>query len=509
MLAVDIGTTATKIVAFAVGGAEVAHREHGYPLLGPLPGHAEQDPEQMMRALRRGLAEVVADVGADRVAGIALSSAMHTLMALDGDHRPLTPLTSWADTRSEVQADRIRASASGLGLHRRTGTPVHPMSPMVRLAWFAEHEPELCARTRWWCGIKEYALLQLTGELATDHSTASGAGLMNLQALDWDPEALEVAGVDRDRLPRLVPTTTVIPLAADAATATGLRAGTPVVVGGGDGPLANLGVGAVRPGMAACSLGTSGALRVVVDRPAVDPRGQVFCYALTPGLWVVGGAVTNGGLVMRWALESLAPDLGPGAEAELLALAAQVPPGSDGLLMTPYLLSERAPRWSSVAPGAYVGLTRLHRREHLVRAAVEGVGLQLALVQASMLAAGLEIDEVRATGGVMRSPFWQQLLADVLDQRIDLTTGQQGSGYGAAVLGMLALGMIDSLSDAARAVPVLGSTHPVPEHAETYARLLPIFESLYDALTPAVAALRRPAPAPGGPPAQRAGDSSG
>ena len=497
VVAVDIGTTATKVGAYAPDGALVAEAERGYPLLAPRPGWAEQNPDEIVAVAESLIAQVVADVGPSRVAGLAFSSAMHTLLALDGASRPLTPLTSWADTRAESQADRLRASGAGLALHRRTGTPVHPMSPMVRLAWFAENEPQLHARAVRWCGIKEYLLLRLTGELVTDHSIASASGLMNLETLDWDPDALAVAGVSSSQLPALVPTTGALTLAPDAATRVGLAAGTPVVVGAADGPLANLGVGAVRPGMAACSLGTSGALRVVIDQPAVDPQGRVFCYALAPGLWVVGGAVTNGGIVMRWALESLAPDLGPGAERELLALAAQAPPGSAGLLMAPYLLSERAPRWSSLAHGSYVGLTRDHRREHLVRAAIEGVGLQLALVLASMRAAGLPVEQIRATGGVMRSELWQQLLADIFGLPLDLTAGQQGSGYGAAILGMAALGLIDSIEQVAGTTPVVGTVAPIPENVSVYSRLLPIYDGLYDALTPTFAALR--AIAEGGP----------
>lgn len=488
VIAVDVGTTATKVGAYAPTGALLAGAERGYPLHAPQPGWAEQDPEQILGVVIALVAQVVREVGAGRVAGLAFSSAMHTLMALDDAGRPMTGLTSWADTRAEQQAERLRSGPEGLALHRRTGTPVHPMSPMVRLAWFAEHAPQLAAQARTWCGIKEYLLLRLCGELVIDHSLASASGLMELETLAWDAEALAVAGVGAEQLPRLVPTTHVLGVTDDAAAHLGVRAGTPVVVGGGDGPLANLGVGAVRPGMAALSLGTSGALRVVVDRPAVDPEGRVFCYALAPGLWVVGGAVTNGGLVMRWALEALAPDLGPGQERELLAEAARAPAGSGGLLMLPYLLSERAPQWSSLARGAYVGLTRDHGREHLVRAALEGVCLQLSLVLDSMRAAGLVVEQVRATGGVMRSELWRQLLADTLAMPIDLTDEGQGSGYGAAVLGMLALGLVDSIEAASAAV--LSTVEPDQANVEIYARLRPVFRGLTEALTPSFAALR-------------------
>ena len=208
----------------------------------------------------------------------------------------------------------------------------------------------------------------------------------------------------------------------------------------------------MRPGVAACSIGTSGALRLMVERPAVDPQRSVFCYALTPGRWVVGGAINNGGVVLRWAGEALAPDLGDHAAAQLLALAERVPPGSDGLIMLPYLLSERAPHWSSEPRGAYVGLTRHHGRGHLVRAALEGVCQQLALVLASMRDAGNEVHEIRATGGFARSALWRQMLADALGMPIGFAAGHEGSAFGAALLGMEALGLVDGIDRAAQLV---------------------------------------------------------
>ncbi|RIJ77522.1 carbohydrate kinase [Nakamurella silvestris] len=492
ILGVDIGTTATKVVAFTVDGSLEGGAEYGYDLLTPHPGYAEQDAEQILTAVRQAVADVVKLVGGGRIAGLSFSSAMHTLIGLSPDMAVLTPSSTWADTRADVQAERIRAGAGGLALHRRTGTPVHPMSPLVRLVWYREQEPKLCERVGFWCGIKEFVLLRLTGSLVMDHSLASCSGLLDLQGLSWDEEALQLAGITPEQLPELVPTTHVLTLSGEIAAELGLPEGTPVVVGAGDGPLANLGVGAVRPGMVACSLGTSGALRVVVDRPVVDPLGRVFCYALVPGLWVVGGAINNGGVVMRWALDALTPDLD--SEAELLELAAQAPAGSGGLLMMPSLLSERAPRWSSLPQGTYVGLTMAHDRTHLVRAAIEGVCLQLSLVLESMRSAGLAVDEVRATGGVMRSPLWQQILADTLDTPVDLTEGQQGSGFGAAVLGMVALGLIDSIDHAARSATVTATVRPDPAAAALYGRLRPIYSGIYDGLVPTFAALRRLGP---------------
>ena len=442
VLGVDIGTTSAKAVAFDADGRALGRGETAYQLLEPEPGQAVQDPVAMVEgtlAAVRTAAAAARDRGA-RIVALSLSGAMHSLVGLDGAGRALTPLITWADMRATEQAERLRREHPEL--HDRTGTPLHPMAPLAKLVWFAENEPGTFAAVRRWAGIKELVVARITGAWAVDHSIASGTGLLNLQALDWDREALAIAGIDADRLSPLVPTTERLALDA-AAGELGLDADLPVIVGAGDGPLANLGLGAVRPGVAACSIGTSGALRLMVERPAVDPQRSVFCYALTPGRWVVGGAINNGGVVLRWAGEALAPDLGERAEVQLLALAERVPPGSDGLIMLPYLLSERAPHWSSEPRGAYVGLTRHHRRGHLVRAALEGVCQQLALVLASMRDAGNEVHEIRATGGFARSALWRQMLADALGMPIGFAAGHEGSAFGAALLGMEALELVD------------------------------------------------------------------
>jgi gluconokinase len=220
----------------------------------------------------------------------------------------------------------------------------------------------------------------------------------------------------------------------------------------------------------------------------------VFCYALTEQRWVVGGAINNGGIVLGWAGDALAPDLGPHAEEDLLALAARVPAGSGGLIMLPYLLSERAPHWSALPRGAYVGLTAGHRREHLIRAALEGVCQQLALVLRSVRAAGNEVVEVRASGGFARSPLWRQLLADALGMPVQFPAGFEGSSFGAALLGMEALGLVGSIDIAAELVQIQETVRPDPAAAGTYAALLPLFAELYDALVPAFTSLRRLAP---------------
>jgi gluconokinase len=490
VIGVDIGTTSTKSVAYDQHGRGLSQHAVEYRLDEPAPGYAEQDPDVILAAVIETV-RVVARQSPGPITALSFSTAMHSLIGLDPDGHPLTASITWADTRAAVQAERLRASTAGLALHRRTGTPIHPMSPLTKLIWFHEQEPKLSERVGHWVGIKDYVLLELCDALVTDHSVASGSGLMDLQTLSWDPPALQLAGITAEQLPELVATTTVLPgLTSAAAQAIGLPANTPVVVGAGDGPLANLGLGAVRPGVAALSIGTSGALRVMVEHPAVDPRGGVFCYALTADRWTVGGAINNGGIVLAWAGDAIAPDIGQHPET-LIDLAATAQPGSGGLIMLPYLLSERAPHWSSLPRGAYIGLTREHRRPHLLRAALEGVCQQLALVLHSVRAAGNEVRALRATGGFARSPFWRQLLADVLDMEIEFPAGHEGSSFGAALLALQALGIIDSIDVAADLVHITETVRPDPATAAIYRSLQPIHADLYDALAPAFTALRR------------------
>lgn len=495
VVGLDIGTTSVKAAAYDREGREVAAAEREYPLHSSGPGRVEQDPDEVLAGVGTVLARVAADVGDRRIAGVALSSAMHTLIALDSAGQPLTPVATYADNRAGAEAEALRRS-DGLALYRRTGTPMHPMSAVARLQWFRTHQPQVWRAADRWVSIKEYVLLALLGSRAVDHSVASATGLLDLERRAWDEGALGLAGVRAEQLGDLVPATAVVAgLTLDAARRTGLPRDTPFVVGAGDGVLANVGVGATRPGVVACSVGTSGAVRAVVPRPTFDPEGRLFCYALADELWVFGGAISNGGLVLRWLRDTVLSDVADDARRRgadpyeaLTTLAAQAPPGAGGLLMLPSLAGERAPHWSSLPRGVLFGLQRHHGRPHLVRAAMEGVVHQLQAVLGLLESAGGGISEVRATGGFAASPLWRQVMADVLERRISVPT-RAGSVFGAALLGMRALGWLDSLHDAQSFVDIAHEHDPDPAAGAVHRRLQPIFDGLHDALLPAFTAL--------------------
>ncbi|MCD2191053.1 gluconokinase [Actinomycetospora soli] len=486
VLAIDVGTTSTKAVLVTTTGAVLGEGDRGYPLAEPEPGAAVQDPETIWEAVGDAVRDAA---GGTRPAAIAFSAAMHGLLGVDDAGDPVGPLLTWADARAAGVATELRRRDGALDLHRRTGTPIHSMSPLVKLAWLRRDRPSLHAAPARWGGVKEFVLGRATGHRAADASCASGTGLMDLVGRSWDDEALDLAGLARDRLDPIVDTTAVVGnLTAATAREWDLPSGTPLVAGAGDGPLANLGLGAIRPGVLACSIGTSGALRLTVDRPAVDPRGRLFCYALTRDRWTVGGAVTNGGVVLDWATETF------GADADtLLDEAAATPPGAAGLLAVPHLLAERAPRWDGGLGGTFLNLQRAHGRGHLTRALLEGVCLQLRLVLDSVRDAGMAVEEVRATGGFARSAFWRQLLADVLGVPVGFAEGHQGSAHGAALLGMQGVGLLadtaEALADAADHVTIAETLEPGPA-AAGHTRRRDVVERVHDQLADVVGELR-------------------
>lgn len=493
VIGLDVGTTATKAVAFELGSARrhVAIRE--YPLVTPQEGWKVQEPDAIRAAVLSALAECASAVDGAPVLAVAVSTAMHAVIGLDDDLAPLTPVVTWADARSLDQARGLRASDLASDLHHTSGTPIHPMTPLTKLMWFSRHEPELARSVRWWAGLKDYVLAVLTGQLCTELSSASGTAMLDLATRDWNPVAIELAGIRADQLPPVLPTTATLGLSGPAAETTGLPAGLPVVVGAGDGPLGNVGTAAITPGVAGLSLGTSGAVRMLVPSPYIDPAGRLFCYALTETQWVVGGAVSNGGAVVRWAGGVFGHGLGSGdapPDAELLELAASVPAGSDGLFMLPYLLTERAPLWDPDLHGAYLNIQYSHTRGHFVRAAVEGVAFQLATI-VEALDRIQPVRSLRATGGAFRSVLWREVLAAALARPLTVTAGAEGSALGVAALGLVALGRARDLTEAVAAlgpgkwatpveVPEVASPHDIAYYRGVRASLPRLLSSYHD-----------------------------
>ncbi|MEO0768100.1 MAG: gluconokinase [Cyanobacteria bacterium J06649_4] len=493
VIGVDIGTSSTKAVVFDAAGQQAGRSAKGYALQSPEPGAAEQNADDILQATVQTVRDVVTacDIDASQLLGISFSAAMHTLLLLDERSHPITPLYTWADNRSDKITQQLKEKTTETSIYQRTGLPIHPMSPMVKLAWLRQTRPEIFEQATRVVAIKEYVLHRWCGEWVVDLSMASTTGLLNLRSRQWDPAALNIAGITTDQLSQLVPTTHQLSLSETYAQKMGLRPGTPIIVGASDGVLSNLGVGAINPGQAAITLGTSGAVRQVVPQPITADEAQLFCYALTADRWVMGGAVNNGGIALQWTRDSLvpysvAPDEQRQSNAEpsastyerLTKMASAIAPGADGLIFHPHILGERAPLWNAQACGNLFGLSRHHTQAHLVRAVMEGVLYNMQSVFSALESAGGSVKTLSASGGFAHSDLWQQMLADIFEREVQIPTVIESSAFGAAVLALVVLGEWPDLTHVTECITIAHTRQPIAKNVKRYQKLLPVYTDL-------------------------------
>ena len=439
-LGVDIGTTSVKAVAFSTGGSVLNRQQVFYSMLHPEPDRSELDPEEVVRAVCGCINRAVEALLPSVPSMIAFSSAMHSLMAVDEAGWPLTGCMIWADNRAGAIAEQLRNSERGQVFYQATGVPIHAMTPLCKLLWLREEQPDIFQGAHKFIGIKEYVFKRLFGELVVDTSIASATGLLDSRTLEWRPEILDFLAITPSRLSRVVSPGYTLYYdreGMDPAVRLILPIGTPVIAGSSDGASANLATGATGNHILAITIGTSGAVRMVVHGVHTDERMRTFCYHVRDNCYIVGGASNNGAVVIQWLKEALLQT--EEDFIQLFALAATVKPGSEGLLFIPYILGERAPVWNSKAKGLYFGLGIGHTKAHLIRAAMEGVIYCLYSI-GKVLAENKEIRELHATGGFARSPLWLQMVADVFKTKVLVFGEDESSALGAVVIGLEASG---------------------------------------------------------------------
>ena len=484
VVGVDVSTTATKAVLQDAEGTVRAVGMSAYSYETPHPLWSEQDPALWWEATRIAVREALeaADTDAEAVEAVGLTGQMHGLVALDDRDEVLRPAILWNDQRTGAECDAIRGIVGRRRLIEITGNDALPGFTAPKLLWLRRHEPDVWASIAHVLLPKDFVRLRLTGEHALDRADGSGTILFDLAARDWSPEILDALAIE----PRWLPPTFEGPMVTGtitegAASATGLRAGIPVVAGGGDQAAAAVGVGSVVPGVSSLSLGTSGVLFTTTEGPAIESEGRLhaFCHAV-PDRWHLMGVMLSAAGSLRWYRDALAPGV---AFEELVEEAAEVPPGSDGLLFLPYLTGERTPYPDPLARGAFVGLTVHHGRAHLTRAVLEGVAFGMRDSLELMRAAGIKPpDQIRATGGGSRSHLWRRILADVLGASIVTTPSAEGAAQGAATLAAVGAGWFDTIQDACRALVRIGETTPPSETGDAYTNAYARYRELYPAL---------------------------
>ena len=464
---IDVGTSALKALAVDPGGEVIARAEVPYPLSSPRPGWSEQDPDAWVEAARGALASL----GAGELAGIGLSGQMHGLVALDESRRPLRPAILWNDQRTAAECEQIEAAVGRERLIALTGNVALTGFTAPKLVWMRAHEPELFERIRHVLLPKDYVRLALTGELATDVADASGTLLFDVASRRWSDEVTGELDLPAEWLPR----------ALESPEESGRHDGVPVAAGAGDQAAGALGVGVDRPGPASVVLGTSGVVFASMPEFRADPEARLhtFCHAV-PERWHAMGVMLSAAGSLRWFTDAL----GGGAPIEtLLAEAAEVPPGADGLIFLPYLSGERTPHADPDVRGAFVGLSLGHDRGSLARAVLEGVAFGLRDSLDLLRETGIEVSAGRASGGGARSRLWLEIVASVLELPLERVAVDEGAAYGAALLGGVAAGAWSNVGEAVAAcVRPAETIEPNPAWVDHYRERHAAFRALYPAL---------------------------
>jgi xylulokinase len=479
LLGLDVGTTGARCVAIDETGRLLAEATAEYPLYSPRPGWSEQNPEDWWEASRTAIGRVAEKVGPD-VAGIGLTGQMHGAVFLDGGGAVIRPALLWNDQRTQEQCDEITRLVGAEELIRIAGNPALTGFQAPKLLWLREEEPDAYKRLQRLLLPKDYIRFRLTGQAATDVSDASGTLLLDLRSRDWSDEILAALQIPLRWLPEVFegPEATGGVLAA-AAGDLGLRPGIPVAAGGGDNAAAAVGNGVIKGGLASCSIGTSGVLFAHSDKLSLDPSGRLhaFCHAV-PGRYHLMGVTLSAGGSLRWWRDVL----GNITYEEMGRLAAQAPPGSEGLVFLPYLTGERSPHLDPLARGAFFGLSSRHSAAHLTRAVMEGVAYSLRDCLDVMKQLDAAPNQVRATGGGARSDLWRQVMADVFDCRIVRTVSDHGPAYGAALLASVAAGIHADVEEACAGIELRAEADdPDLARVRIYDEYHALYQSLYAA----------------------------
>jgi xylulokinase len=486
VIGIDVSTTATKAVLLDSGSGLVASGEASYVYDVPKPRWSEQDPttwwDAAVVAIRRAIDSSAVSPG--DIEAVGLTGQMHGSVLLDAAGEVVRPAILWNDQRSSDECDEIRRRVGQERLIEVTGNDALTGFTAPKLLWVANNEPENWRRVATLLLPKDFVRYRLTGERAVDVAGGSGTILFDLAERTWSSEILDALDIDPAICPPAFEGTAVTgAVTSEAAAATGLLPGTPVVGGGGDQSAGAVGVGATSSGVFSLSLGTSGVIFATSDGPSFDPRGRAhaFCHAV-PGKWHMMTVMLAAGGSLRWFRDVVTPQSEFG---DLVSGAAVVEPGAGDLMFLPYLSGERTPHNDPAAAGAFVGLTTSHDLTHLTRAVLEGVAFGLRDGLDVMIDAGLaKPTSIRATGGGARSPLWRQILANVLDAEIAVAQTAEGAATGAAMLAAVGAGAYDTVETAVETTVKVDVMERPSDDVGLYHDLHERYRNLYTALAP-------------------------
>lgn len=485
IITIELGANAVKVFAYQLNGNVIGFMKGSYPTYHTEPDYSEQDPEQifitMLYVLKNFLVEKIHPKKL-KVLSICFSATMHSVLAIDKNGMPLGNAITWADNRGKKEAEELKNSPLGNAIYNATGTPIHPMSPLIKITWLKNHDKERFDQTHKFLSIKTYIIQQLTGEYFIDYSLASATGLLNIHKIAWEQDALDYAGISTDKLPMLVPIfNSPGKLRKEYQASLGLPAGIKLLIGSSDGCSATLSAGVWSEGKATITIENSGAVRIVGNKVLQDDKQRFFNYLLTENFYVSGGPTNNGAVIFEWFAKQFgdfknAFDIEDSME-ELINDASKVPVGSKGLLFLPYLLGERAPIWNANARGMYFGLNINHEKKHFVRASIEGILYEIYSI-GKTLEEHRTISSLSVNGSFASLPFCTQMIADVFNKPVSINKETNNIGLGTFLISATEMGIYNNLEEAAHSV-ILPETHiPKTSHHDIHMKYFAIFERL-------------------------------
>ena len=456
-----------------------------HTLQTPKPLWSEQNPEEWWQATSASIQAVLkkAGISGAQVSAVGLTGQMHGLVLLDGSGEVLRPAILWNDQRTQSQCDEIHRLIGKQLFIKITGNVALPGFTAPKILWVRQNEPEVFARVRQILLPKDYLRFRLTGDYAMDKADGSGTVLFDLARRNWSSELLLALGID----PRWMPPTfegsqVTGRVSAAAAKITGLKAGTPVVAGGGDQAAQSVGVGAVESGIVAMTLGTSGVVFASTSAPLIEPEGRLhaFCHAV-PGTWHLMGVMLSAAGSLQWFHDNLTLSMG---FDELLYEAEGAPAGSQGLQFLPYLSGERTPYPDPLARAGFVGLTIRHKRAHMTRALLEGVAYGIKDNFKLIQNAGLgSLKQVRASGGGTKGALWREIMATVLETELVTVNTTEGAAFGAALLAGVGVGVWPDVPTACEnTIKITGSVKPNVSDLTAYRDGYQVYSELYHSL---------------------------
>lgn len=493
LLAHDLGTSGNKATLFDPEGKMLASKTILYTSEYSNQNWAEQDPSLWWQAVCDSTQSILQEFDANDIKVVSFSGQMMGCLLVDKDGVPLRNHMMYSDQRAVTQTEQLIERVGFERMFEITGHRASPSYAIAKLMWIRDHEAHIFADGYKMLHAKDYMNFLLTGRMVTEYNDASGTNALDLRKLQWSDEVIEAAQIDPSLLPPLVSSSDVIgEVTKEAARQTGLKAGTPVVAGAGDGGCATIGIGCVRPGITYNYIGSSSWISTTTTEVLPDPTMMNFTWAhpITGYLQPCGTSQTAGAS-FEWLKQELgaweshqALDLGGSSYDLLDALAGTSPVGANGVFFLPYLLGERSPRWNPDAKGAFLGLSLATTKADMVRAVLEGVSMNLSLILQQMRQ-HVDIPQMRLFGGGAKGANWRRIFADVYGVPVSVPAHMvEVTSMGAAVIGGVGAGILPSFDSVENFLTFSDPINPIAEHTSFYDEQVARFDRIYHEIEP-------------------------